>query len=179
MRVEFHHVYEAPASVVWSTLLDPDALARCLPGCTRLEAAGGGIYEATLELGVGPVKGTFGGRVRLTDLQPQESFRLIVEGGAGSSQVRGEGMIRLTQGKQGETHVDVAGEAVVTGALAAVGQRLLGSVARSLVGSFFTRMEAEVKARRATGQEPLAGGSAGGRQTEGGPERRAAGSASR
>lgn len=147
MQVQYRHEYAAPVTLVWDVLLDPEVLSKRLPGCKGLQPVEPGVYDATMELAVGPVKGTFGGRVQVADLAPPHSYRLSVEGGGGPGQVRGQGLIRLEQGTDGRTVVDVTGDVTVTGVLAGVGQRLLGSVARMMIGQFFKSLEQDVVAR--------------------------------
>ncbi|MEW6046167.1 MAG: carbon monoxide dehydrogenase subunit G [Bacillota bacterium] len=147
MQLAYRCDFAAPAEIVWQVLLDPAVLARRLPGCKRLEPLGGGIYEAQLEIGIGPVKGSYTGRVQLADLSPPRSYRLLVEGGGGPSYVKGEGRIELSPNGEA-TVMTCTGEAAVSGILAAVGQRLLSSAARVLIASFFDGMAQEVIARR-------------------------------
>lgn len=147
MQIEYQQEYPAPAEVVWNVLLDPEILARHLPGCKRLDPEGDGAYLATLEIGLGPVRGTYTGKVAVKDLHPHSSYRLLVEGGGGPGQVKGEGVIQLVPTGHGSTLLRCVGDATVTGTLAAVGQRLLGTVARMIMGSFFNGMGTEIAAR--------------------------------
>ena len=151
MGLELRYQAQLPGSPeqVWELLLDPTTLQRCLPGCQRLDAAGEGVFEATLELGVGPVRGSYSGRVTLADLERPGRLRMRVEGGAGPTRVWGEGLVRLEPAEGGTTRVALVGQAQVAGPLAAVGQRLLGSVAQSLVATFFSRLSGELQSRRA------------------------------
>jgi carbon monoxide dehydrogenase subunit G len=57
--------------------------------------------------------------------------------------VKGEGRVTLTD-EDGGTRVTIRGEAQVGGVVAAVGQRLLGAVARMLMEQFFSAFEAEL-----------------------------------
>ncbi len=68
---------------MWDAFLDPSTLATAIPGCEKLEAVGPGEYKATMKIGVGPVKGTFEGKVRLSDLEPPNRYRMAVEGTGG------------------------------------------------------------------------------------------------
>lgn len=147
MEVQYRHEYPAPVGLVWDVLMDPQVLASRLPGCKGLQPVEEGVYQATMEISVGPVKGSFGGRVQLADVQPTQSYRLVVEGGGAPGTVKGEGRIRLHEEGEGRTVVEVDGSVTVTGVLAGVGQRLLGSVARMIIGRFFKSLEEDVLAR--------------------------------
>ncbi|PYM34572.1 MAG: carbon monoxide dehydrogenase, partial [Candidatus Rokuibacteriota bacterium] len=74
MKLEGSYAMPAPRQAVWEAFLDPERLRQALPGCEKLEKVGEDEYKATLKVGVGAVKGTFEGKVRLFDLQPPESY---------------------------------------------------------------------------------------------------------
>ena len=69
MKIEGANDIPAPRERVWAAFLDPDTLARALPGCEGLEAIGPGEYKAKMKIGVAAIKGTFEGKVRLFDLE--------------------------------------------------------------------------------------------------------------
>ena len=143
MHLDGTYTFRAPRDQVWGVLLDPEALAGCLPGCEGFQALGGDRYEATLTVGVANVKGTYKSTIQLADVQAPESYRLLVEGGGRPGSIKGEGLLRLSDGDEG-TVVTYAGDVQVTGTVARVGQRLLGSVAKMLVGQFFRCIESRV-----------------------------------
>ena len=66
MKLEGSHDVPAPRQKVWDAFLDPEQLRQAIPGCENLEALGNDEYKATMKVGVGGVKGTFEGKVRLT-----------------------------------------------------------------------------------------------------------------
>ena len=143
MKIETSYQFNAPPERVWRVLMAPDTLRECIPGCEKLEPAGDNRYRATMKLSVGPVKGSFQGIVQLADLEPPQSYRLIVEGGGGPGFVKAESSVRLEP--QGTvTLVTVTGDAQVGGAIATVGQRLLGGVTKRLMDSFFTCLQSRV-----------------------------------
>ena len=61
--------------------------------------------------------------------------------------VNGSALFTLSQGKPGETVVDVEGGGEVAGLFSRVGQRLLGGVAKLLMKQFFGGMKKQVQAR--------------------------------
>ena len=136
MELSGEHTFAAPRAQVWRFLLDPDVLRQCLPGCERLETTGPDEYQATMKIGVGMVRGTFTGRVRISDKQEPESYRMLVEGSGTQGQVSGEGELRLVE-ENGQTRVSYSGTANVRGTLARVGARMLQPAARTIVGQFF------------------------------------------
>lgn len=83
MKLEGTHELEATRERVYQSLVNPDVLQRCIPGCERLERTGENTFSATIRAGVGSIKGVFNGSVRLEDLRDPEHFRMVVEGKGG------------------------------------------------------------------------------------------------
>ena len=52
MQVKGQATIKAPRGQVWTTLTDPDALRRCLPGCQRFDAVGPDEWEASMTVGL-------------------------------------------------------------------------------------------------------------------------------
>src|ERR671923_432475 len=97
MKLEGSHDVPAPRQQVWDAFLDPERLRQAIPGCEKLEALGNDEFTATMKVGVAAVKGTFTGKVKLSDKQPPESFRMAVDGTGGPGFVRGDTLITLSE----------------------------------------------------------------------------------
>ena len=142
MELTGDHTFAAPRERVWQFLLDPETLRQCLPGCEKLEAVGADEYEATMKIGVAMIRGTYQGRVKISDKQEPSSYRMLVEGKGSAGQVSGEGLLELVdEGEQ--TRVRYQGTANVRGTLARVGARMLQPAARTIVGQFFDCLAAK------------------------------------
>jgi len=139
MKFEGSHDIPAPRQKAWDAFLDPELLRQAIPGCEKLEALGGDEYKATMKIGVGGVKGTFEGKVRIMDKNPPESYRMAVEGTGGPGFVRGETVITMADIPDG-TRVSYSADVQIGGLIASVGQRMLGGVSRMMADKFFTRM---------------------------------------
>ena len=146
MRVEASYSIKADRETVWSGLQAPDLLAGCIPGCEKLEATGNDAYDVVLTAGVSSIRGTYTGTVVLADKTPFESYKMLVEGGGSGGTIKGEGVLSLTEG-DGETEVRLVGNAQVTGVVARVGQRLVGSVSKMLINQFFSCMKEKIEGR--------------------------------
>jgi carbon monoxide dehydrogenase subunit G len=94
---------------------------------------------------VGGVKGTFEGKVRLSDKKPPESYKMAVEGAGGPGFIRGETVITLTENGSG-TKVSYTADLQVGGLIASVGQRMLGGVSKMMADKFFTTMSSLLQA---------------------------------
>ena len=136
MKISGRYSIKAPVQKVWEALLDPTTLAHCMPGCEKLEPVAENEYQATLIVGVGPVKGTYKATITLSDLTPPSSYKLVVDGTGVTGFVRGEGFLTLTE-ESGATRIIVDGEAQIGGPIATVGQRLAGTVNKMMMDRFF------------------------------------------
>jgi carbon monoxide dehydrogenase subunit G len=128
--------FAAPPAAVWVLLMDPDAIAKCLPGCRELRPAGDNRYHAELSFGVAAVSGTFVATVALSDTIPPESYRLDVDATSKPGFVHGSAVVELKRTDAG-TDVVVSARAEVGGLIARVGQRLLEGVGRMTMDRFF------------------------------------------
>ena len=136
MKVEGSYTFDAPRDRVWSMLMNPDALKSCVPGCESFTPTGDNAYEASLKVGVAAIRGTYKSTIKLTDIEEPSSYKMNVEGKGGAGFVRGVAAIELVD--QGETTLlNVMGDGNVGGTVAGVGQRMLGGVAKMLMGQFF------------------------------------------
>ena len=145
MEIEGTYHVNASPDMVWSGLMSAEVLQECIPGCRQLDATGEGEYAMKLNVGIGAVKGNFTGKVAITDVNEPHSFRLQAEGKRPGASVTGGGTITITPDGDG-TRLDVTGEAKVTGILARVGQRLIGSAARVMMDQFFNSARARLEA---------------------------------
>ena len=91
------------------------------------------------------MKGTFEGKVRLSDKNPPNSYKMAVEGAGGPGFIRGETIITLTDIDKG-TKVSYTADLQVGGLIASVGQRMLGGVSKMMADKFFNSMGDLLKA---------------------------------
>ncbi len=145
MKIEGSYTFPVSRQQVWDSLIDPECLARCMPGCEKLEVVGKDEYTGTINVGVAAIKGVYNGKVKIGDKQPPGHYHLTLDGRARQGFIRGSGTVDLEE-KDGRTLLKYAGDVQIGGPLASVGQRMFDGVARMMIGQFFTAMEAEVRA---------------------------------
>ena len=122
---------------VWKALNDPDMLRRCIPGCESLEKLSDTEFLAVARLEVGPVKARFKGRVKLEDMMPPESYKIVGEGEGGvAGFAKGNAAVTLVEAPEG-TKLVYKAEATVGGKIAQLGQRLLAGTAKKIADRFF------------------------------------------
>lgn len=144
MKLEGTHQLEARRERVYQSLVNPEVLQRCIPGCERLERIGENRFSATIRTGVGSIKGVFEGKVQLEDLREPEHFRIVVEGKGAPGFLKGSGDLDLAPEGDG-TKVTYAGDVQVGGTIASVGQRMIQGTAKMMAAQFFTCLGAEAK----------------------------------
>ena len=133
----------APPDEIWRLLLDPEALAKVIPGCHALDRVGENEYTADISIGVGAVRGRFSAEIRLSDLEPPKGVTLSggLTGPLGAS--RGEGRVLLSA-EDGATRIAYTYRVEISGKVAAIGGRMLEGAARVLIRQFFQRLAAQL-----------------------------------
>ena len=143
MDITGSYTFNAPPARVWALLMDPHAIASCIPGCDRFEPDGPDRYKAMLTLGLAAITGTYEGTVVITDKTPPSSYRLNVEGEGKAGFVNGNVVITL-RAEGATTVVDVHGTVETGGAIARLGQRLIGNVSRMMQDRFFACLQTKI-----------------------------------
>ncbi len=138
MQLSADYHFPKPPAAVWAALMDPDVLAGCIPGCRSIEPDGPNRYRAAVTVRVGPVSGQYTATVALSELNPPRSYTMSIEGSGNLGFASGVSTITLTPAADGgATTVHVDADSQVGGAVARVGQRMMGSVAKGMLDRFF------------------------------------------
>lgn len=143
MKIEGSQKLNASRENIYARLTSAAVLQRCIPGCESLEETGENAYAVTIKAGIGMIKGTFKGNVRLEEMRAPEHYRIVVDGKGGPGFVKGTGDFDLEE-SDGATLIRYTGEMQVGGAIAGVGQRMIEGAAKMMAGRFFGTLEAEV-----------------------------------
>lgn len=141
---------QAPVEKVWQAVLDPNVLVRTIPGCESLVETGENQYAMAVTVGVASIKGTYQGKVKLSDLEPHESLLLHAEGASAAGTISVDVQVAFTDRGDGTTQIDYDADAVVGGMIGGVGQRMLTSVSKRMSNEFFGNIDKVL-----TGQIPL------------------------
>ncbi|WP_408414813.1 xanthine dehydrogenase family protein molybdopterin-binding subunit [Paraburkholderia sediminicola] len=145
---------DLPASpeAIFAVLLDPDALARVIPGCHALETEGTNRYRADVTVGVGMIKARFEAKIGLSEIDAPHRLRLAGAGMSSLGSARGSGLVELIPIESG-TRLSYDYEAQVSGKVAAVGGRMLEGAAKVVLRQLF-----ESLGRQAAGKPVKTGG---------------------
>jgi carbon monoxide dehydrogenase subunit G len=141
VQIEGQYVFNAPREVVYDLLQDPTALEKAMPGATTLTRVTDTLFEASVVVKVGAIGGTFGGTVSVQEAERPSHFMLIVEGKGGAGFLKGAGTVDLEEAEGNTTLIHYKGETQVGGKIAQVGQRLVETVARKMIGEGLKSLE--------------------------------------
>jgi len=148
MKLAGEFVFDGSREEVWELVRDPEVLATALPGTQSLNQVSENEYEGQMSIRVGPVSGTFTGRVVVMDEVPPESYTLAVEGRGAAGFAKGTGNVVLLDQDDGTTLMKYDGDVQIGGKLAGVGQRMLETVSKSMTRQGLETLNQALQARR-------------------------------
>ena len=148
MELTGKHIVNATPSTIWSMLMDTDVLAKIVPGISRLEKTGDNTFKSILEIKLGPVNSSFTGNLQMEDITEQEGFTLKVTQNSKIGNATGNIKINLLPVEDEKTEIAFNGDVKLSGILAGMGQRVMGSVANTLTKQFFSNLEKELKTKK-------------------------------
>ena len=143
MDITGSYTFAAPPARVWDLLMDPAAIASCIPGCETLEPEGPDRYHARLTVALAAITGTYDGTVIISEKVEHTSYRLTVEGQGRPGFVKGNAAIALRPDGDG-TVVAVNGSIQTGGQIARVGQRLISGVSKLMQDRFFACLQGKL-----------------------------------
>ncbi len=153
MKVEGEHIFNGTPQQVWDLFRDTEVMAAALPGTRKMEYLGDNKYEAVMNVRVGPVTGEFSGLLVISNENHPHSYTMTVDGRGKPGFLKGTGdIILVDQGDDG-TAMQYTGEVQVGGKLAAVGQRLIDTVSKSIISQAFETLDRVLKERVAAEAE--------------------------
>ena len=153
MLIEGTHAFPAPRAAVWEMLWDPDVIAKATPGTRgmRRVAEQPPRYAGTMRLGLGfLVAAELELSIQLSDVVPLESYTMLIEGAGRLASLSGSVTMRLAD-RPGGTLLRYAAEFHVAGTVAALGHRVLESVARIMAKQGLESLSREVDRRLGLG----------------------------
>lgn len=149
MKLAIAHTFDATPDRVFAGLTDPSVLQRTIDGCEKMVKTGEDSYDAHLKIGLAGFKGSYVGRVRMSEKRPPESFTLEIDGKGAPGFLKATVRLRLAA-KGAQTELSGEAEATVGGVIAAVGSRLIEAAAKRMTADFFARIAAEITSPRAS-----------------------------
>ena len=148
--------FAGPRATLWALMHDPAVLAKALPGTKSLALVAPDRYEGTMKVSIGPLTAAeFSVAVVLGDQVEPSHFTMQIDGKGGVGFMKGSATIDLAEVESG-TSMTYASDVQIGGRIAAVGQRLIESVARMMTKQALEALNTELQARvRAEGRPGL------------------------
>ncbi len=146
MRLPIARSLPADRARVFEALHDPDTLRQCIEGCEAMTKAADGTYDVRLKVGLAGFKGSYTGKVKISEQRAPESLTLQVEGKGASGFIRATARLRL-EPKDASTQLTGEADATVGGVIASVGSRLIEAAAKKMMADFFARFEGRLTSR--------------------------------
>ena len=143
MDIARSYTFAAPPDRVWNLLMDSAVIASCIPGCDRFDPDGDDRYRVRLNVALAGIIGTYEGTVVLSEKVAPTSYRLIVEGQGRPGFVIGNAAISL-RAAGAATIIDVEATVQTRGAIARLGQRLIGGVSQMMMDRFFACLQSKL-----------------------------------
>mgnify|MGYP001125033464 CR=1 FL=1 len=147
MKIEGEHIFNGTQRQVWDLFRDTEVMAAALPGTKKMELVDENTYEAVMFVRVGPVAGEFSGQLVISNEDYPRQYTMTVEGRGKPGFMKGVGDVTLVDLDGNQTRMEYQGEVQVGGRLAAVGQRLVDTVAKSIISQAFETLDAVLAER--------------------------------
>ncbi len=136
----------APRAEVYQKLNDAETLKASITGCEQLDKLSDTEFQAVVTMKIGPVKARWKGKVKLSDLDPPNGYKITGEGEGGvAGFAKGGASVALSE-NDGGTLLKYDVEAQIGGKLAQLGQRLIAGAAKKMADDFFGKFAAAVGA---------------------------------
>ena len=124
MKLEQSFEIEAPLETVWTTLLDLEQVAPCLPGATITGHDEDGTYHGTFKVKLGPTTANYNGTIRIESSDPETHTATLAARGTDK---RGQGganatIVNTLHAEGDVTRVEAVTDFTITGRLASFGR---------------------------------------------------------
>ena len=142
MKLNGENIIQASRIQVWDALNDPGVLKETIPGAQSVDQSSDDEFKAVVEIKIGPVKAKFTCKIKLSDVNPPNGYKIIGQGQGGAAGfAKGSAVVSLTELDPETTKLVYEVDAQVGGKLAQVGQRLIQSASKSLADQFFNNLQ--------------------------------------
>ena len=136
MKLECSIDIAAPATAVWELLVDPSALAGCVPGVSDVRQVDDRTFEGGIRASIGPLDGDFAFRSVLARTEFPDHLVVELDGtdSVTHSRVTAHVEANLTAPVPTTTTLRYAATVTTRGRLAIVGEMVLRATAGAMIG---------------------------------------------
>lgn len=144
MKIEYHHTFGLPRKVVWKYIKDENILGNAIPNCRTFVQKTSGLYQAEIDINIGPLKDVFTLEVKLEKEQVSSYYHLLLKGKGNLGEISGNAHLFFND-QQGSTQLTIQAEVKVTGTLSGAAERAINGGANKGIEKFFLSVEKEIK----------------------------------
>jgi len=147
MLIEGKFTLEGSIEKVWNTLLDPETLVSCIPGCENMEALDEKTYSCVVKQKVGPISVRFKFTSSLAEINPPTRLKVI---GAGADlgkagTFKQETTVDLKEVPGGKVEVSYRSNVMIVGRLSTFGDRIMRAKAKDVEKQFTQALQEKLK----------------------------------
>ena len=142
----FQGKYELKAvrEKVWTFIIDPAKISKCLPELKSLDVESEDRFFAVVRVGVGMIRADFKLRIEILEKNPMDSVKLRGVGTGSGSSVQVHLTIELKETLEG-TELLYSSDVTIGGIIASLGQRVIRETAEKTVASVFECIRQQVE----------------------------------
>jgi carbon monoxide dehydrogenase subunit G len=146
MNIEGTCTLQAPSKDVWNCLMDQQSLQIAIPGVERVEKADEDSFAVAMRVGLAPLRGTYHGRVTVTERRYPSFYRVTVEGKDDQHTIKAEVSVNLNE--HGEhTVVAYEGTLHLSKSGTPLPAQMVKGAAKLLIQQFFTSLSKQLSAK--------------------------------
>jgi carbon monoxide dehydrogenase subunit G len=147
VKIDNEFTVSVPIQEAWDVMLDLQKIAPCLPGAAIQEEKGGGEYDGTMKVKIGPITANYKGTVKVEEAD-EANHRAVLQ--ATGRDARGQGTASATivstlqEEGSDSTKVNVETDMKLTGRAAQFGRGIAQDVATRMLTQFAECLEREI-----------------------------------
>jgi len=143
MELRGARTYPASPQAVWDGLHDPEVLKASIPGARYVTWDGSDKLVFQIEVGVGPVKGSGWGELKVVESNAPSHMKLELNRQGEHNTAKGEIVVDLTPDGAG-TRLSYSGSAVLGGPIAMLDNPLTRPLIEQAVDQTFSRLATQI-----------------------------------
>ncbi len=136
---------KADKEKVFDFLLDPNALANCLPDLQKVDVISEDEFKVKVKVGISFIKGDMDMTFKVVERDRPKHAKLQARGTGLGSSVDMTNVFDLIDGPDGGTSMRWKADANVGGMIASIGQRLLDTGAEKMVTELFDSIKTNLE----------------------------------
>lgn len=146
MRFQNEIEVSAPADELFAFVSDVERVAPCLPGAA-IEGRDGDEYQGSMKVKVGPITGTYKGKMRFLE-RDEQARRAVMS--ARASEVNGQGDVearittQIEQAGEGSSRISMDTDLQIRGRVAQFGRGAMEKISQRMFDEFARNLEREM-----------------------------------